>query len=146
MGYVSCDDVRAMQKQINSYRSDLGTSIDLLKSPGLFNKDSGKWESHELGNLGPRSVLAWRDLGDRCSQFEEESCYVGVFAGTQYDRGRKLLTELDGWRDYLSSISAPSLPDPVEVPKSDVSILSAAGGVMPLLLIVGAAFLLHEAR
>lgn len=143
VGLVSCDDVRALQKRINSYRSALGTSIDLLKSPGVWNAATKKWESRELGGVGPRSTPAWTALGERCSQYEEESCTLGLFAGSQFDRGRALVTELDGWRDFLASVSAPSLPDPVPTPASDVSL---AGGIGWGLAAIVAVLVLREIR
>jgi hypothetical protein len=133
---ISCDDVHALQKRINGYRTDLATSIDLLNSPGLYSKETDKYEPRPLGNLGPRSAVAWRDVMDRCNQFEEEACVVGLFASKQFDRGRDLVTELDGWRDYLATIQAPSLPTPVEVPHSSLDLLGAAGWGLAALIVL----------
>jgi hypothetical protein len=141
VGLVSCDDVQDLQKQVNTYRTRLGDSIDALTSPGVWNKATSKWEPRPLGNVGPHGATAWRDLGDRASHFEEESCILGIAAGSQFDRGRALITELDGWRDYLASIEAPELPAPVVVPHADVSIF---GGVSIGLALVLGFLLLHE--
>jgi hypothetical protein len=131
VGIVSCDDVRALQKQINAYRSSLGDSLDALSAD-------------MKGTVGPRGTLAWKELGERCSQFEEESCTLGLFAGSQYDRGAALIKELDGWRDWLASVKAPSLPEPVPVPHSDVSLFGAAFNASTLLIALAALYLLKR--
>jgi hypothetical protein len=116
VGLVSCDDVRAMQTRIKQYRDGLQASAGKLPSDKALDYHGGE-----------RSVQAWADLVERCVRFEAESCHVGLFAGSQYDRGRELVTELDAWRDHLSSVDAPDLPAPVPVPKSDVSLLGGVG-------------------
>jgi hypothetical protein len=137
VGIVSCDDVTQIQARVNAYRTQLEDSIDQLPA------------DRKLGGVGAHSTQAWMALRERCNLFEEESCTLGLFAGSQYDRGRGLIEELDGWRDYLATpaVSAPNLPDPVSVPKSDVSLFSAAGDTMTnvLLLAIGF-FVVRELR
>jgi hypothetical protein len=129
VGIATCDDVRALQKQVNAYRSALGDSWDAL--PATMK-----------GTTGPHGSIAFSSLGERCSLFEEESCTLGLFAGGQMDRGRALIGELDAWRDWLASVKAPDLPAPAVTPKSDVSLFETAlsGGTM--LLVALAAFAL----
>ena len=136
VGLVSCDDVRAMQKGIADQRDELQTAM-----AGLIGKGWTMPYHNEA-----RSSQTWADLVGQCSGFEQESCYIGLFAGTQYDRGRQLVTDLDGWRDWLAAQKAPSgevadVPAPVPIPKSDVGL---AGGIGLALAAVVAIVLLHE--
>lgn len=149
---VSCDDVRALQKQVNAYHAALDDSIAQMHSPGIYNAQTGTWEARDLGGTGERSSIVWRDLLDRCSQYEEESCTIGLFAGSQFDRGRALIVELDGWRDWLAGQRAATnpqtqstwtVPAPVAVPQSDVGI---AGGLAWAAAAVIGILLLREMR
>lgn len=130
MGIVSCDDVEAMQTRIHDYRESLQASMGKMPA--------GKGIDYHGGE---HSVQAWADLVGRCSHFEQESCFVGLFAGSQYDRGRELVKELDDWHDYLTSVDAPDLPAPVPIPKSDVSLLGGMGWGLAL---VAAILVLRE--
>jgi hypothetical protein len=121
VGIATCDDVVLLQKQVNTYRNALSDSWDALPAD-------------QKGTTGPHGSIALTALGERCSLFEEESCLLGIFAGAQMDRGRALITELDGWRDWLSSAGAPSLPAPVVVPHASASVFETAVDAIPMVL------------
>jgi len=131
VGLVSCDDVRALQKQVNTYRSALGDSWDGLPAD-------------KKGTSGPHGSIAFSALGERCSLFEEESCTLGILAGSQMDRGRALITELDTWRDWLASVKAPDLPAPVVTPKSDVSVFESLASSGTMLLALAGLYLMSK--
>lgn len=131
VGIVSCDDIKALQLRINQYRSALGTSFEQLPAD-------------QKGTTGPHGELAWKALTDRCAQYENEECYLGLFAGSQFDRGRALVTELDGWRDWLASIKAPSLPEPVPVPHAQASLFGATANMGVLLAVLAGLYILKK--
>jgi hypothetical protein len=131
VGIVSCDDVKSMQTQTHDYRASLQASIDAAAAAG----------KPLAADNTPRSVQQWADLVGRTVLFENETCLVGIFAGSQFDRGRGLIGELDGWRDFLASSRgglgpAPGLPAPVPVPASDVSLFGGIGQMGLLLAAV----------
>jgi hypothetical protein len=124
VGIVSSDDVRELQSKIRSYQSDLQHSIDAAAQEGK------PLDYHP----GPRSIVAWGDLSGRVETYVDESPST-LFAGSQYDCGRGLITEQDGWRDYLASQRggigpAPDVPSPVPVPAADVSVFGGIGMVV----------------
>jgi hypothetical protein len=128
VGIVSSDDVRELQQKIRDYEADLQHSIDTAAQQGK------PLDYHP----GPRSIVAWGDLAGRVETYVNESPST-LFAGSQYDRGRGILTEQDGWRDYLASQRgglgpAPDVPSPVPVPSSDVSVFGGIGMVVAAVL------------
>jgi hypothetical protein len=136
VGLVSCDDVKAMQTSIATYRAELQASM-----AGLIAKGWSMPYHNEA-----KSSQTWADLVGACVGFEGESCLVGLFAGTQYDRGRQLITELDAWRDWLAAQKAPSgatadVPEPVPVPKSDVGLAGGLGMALAAVIVI---MVLHE--
>jgi hypothetical protein len=114
---------------VNTYRSALSDSWDQLPAD-------------QKGATGPHGSIALTALGEKCSLFENESCYLGILAGSQMDRGRALISELDTWRDWLSSVNAPSLPAPVVVPHAQASVFEAAADAIPMAVVALIAFLL----
>jgi hypothetical protein len=143
VGLVSCDDVKDLQEQVTAYQATLAATV------AAFIR--GGW--HMPYDNGPHSSQAWADLAGRCERYLQESCTLGLFAGSQFDRGRSLVTSLDAWRDYLASelknvkpetgMPMPTVPAPVPVPKSDVSLM---GGMGLGLAAVVAILVLHELR
>jgi hypothetical protein len=126
-----------MQQKIAAYRAQLQASMNALTDKG--------WA---LPTTGARSVVTWGVMLDEARTFEAERCVLGLFAGTQFDRGRGIVTDLDAWRDWLatqktSDGSTVSVPDPMPVPHSDVGLF---GGVGTLLAIVAGIFVLRELR
>lgn len=131
VGVVTCADVVALQSKVNTYRTAIEDALDALPADAK-------------GNTGPHGMPAWMGLRERCNLFEEETCTLGLFAGGQHDRGAALISELDGWRDWIAATNeivkqkggtpAP-LPDPVAVPKSDVSWLGEAENIGMMALV-----------
>jgi hypothetical protein len=140
VGILTCEDVQDLQKRINAYRVGLEDSIDALPA------------DRKLSGVGPRSQQAWTALRDRCNTYEDETCWAGalgpLFVGSQFDRGKALVTELDGWRDYLASLAVPAvtstLPAPIPTPKSDVSLFGAVENVGLLLAGIAVLYLLKR--
>jgi hypothetical protein len=130
IGLVSSGEVRDLQDKIRNYQADLQHSVDAAATAG-----------HGLDyHPGPRSIVTWGDLAGRVESYVDESPST-LFAGAQYDRGRALLTEQDGWRDYLASPRggagpAPDVPAPVAVPASDVGLLGGFSGVLVAILAI----------
>ena len=138
VGLVSCDDVKSIQIQIQTYRNALQAAMAALIAKG--------WSMPYHNE--PQSSQTWSDLVGLCADFEMESCWVGLFAGSQFDRGRSLITKLDTWRDWLAKQKGPkgetvAIPEPVPVPQSDVSLLGGAGAVLALVAVI---LVLHELR
>ena len=145
-GMVGPADIRALQTRVHDYRSALQVTVDRLATSGApLPMDNSKW-----------SIQSWADIIGRATHFEGESTneinpFAHIYAGSTYERGRQLVTELDAWRDQLASRAAampPSstmpkvpVPDPIEVPKADVSLFEGIGSGM--LMLVGL-FLLSQ--
>ena len=132
---VGPDDVRVLQDKIATYRFALQGSINLTPAPGLPEQ-------------GVFSQTAWLDLVERCKAFEAEGAssynpFAYLYSGTQYERGRQLIIELDKWRDELANRKAPNVPEPVPVPHSDIGL---AGGLGFALAAIVAVLALRELR
>jgi len=130
VGIVTQDDVRALQIKVSDYFAELQAVIADAANKGDFLPDHNE----------PRSVQTWADLAGRVDEYTHESPAF-VFTGGQYDRGRDLVGELDGWRDYLASKREgqgpmPNVPPPLPIPHSDVSIFGGMGGILALVVAV----------
>lgn len=136
VGYASTEEVAALQTKVHDYAAQLQAVIDAQAAAGKGLDIHG----------GPHSIQAWGDLAGRVAAFVSQPP-AHFFTGGQWELGRGLVTELDGWRDYLASVGAPNVPDPVPVPQAQTSLLEAGGtGIgLGLALLVGL-LLLHETR
>jgi hypothetical protein len=136
VGLVSCDDVHALQAQVTAYRGQLVTVSATLQTNGWMFP----------GDDPAHSAQAWVQLGNACDAYADESCTLSLFAGSQFDRGRALITQLDAWRDFYAQQKAPrgapvAIPAPVVAPKSDVGVFDELG---PALIVVGLFLLWRE--
>jgi hypothetical protein len=137
-GMIGPADVHALQTRVHDYASALQVTVDrLAASAAPLPLDNSKW-----------SIQSWGDLAGRVSSFESESTnavnpFAHIYAGSTYERGRQLITELDAWRDELARRAAavpPSpnmppvpVPAPVDVPRAEVSLFESMGsGVLML--------------
>jgi len=130
-------DIRALQTRVRDYRSSLQVTVDRLAMAGApLPLDNSKW-----------SIQAWGDIVGRSTTFEGESTnevnpFAHIYAGSTYERGRQLVTELDAWRDELARRAgalpptAPKVPvpDPVDVPKAEVSLFEGIGSAALVLV------------
>lgn len=135
VGLVGPDDVRTLQTKVHDYRVALQASVD---------RAAGTPAALPLSGAG--SIADWADLVGRCSSFESESesgPLAYLYAGSAYDRGRELISELDKWRDTLDARKAPNVPSPIPVPHSDVGL---AGGIGMVLAAVVVFMVLREFR
>lgn len=125
VGLVGPDDVKTLQTKVHDYRASLQASVDAAAGTPAALPLTGVW-----------SIASWGDVVGRCTQFENESTsgpLAYLYAGSAYDRGRELITELDKWRDQLATHNAPNVPAAVPVPSSD---LGLAGGIGMVLVAV----------
>jgi hypothetical protein len=134
---VGPDDVRDLQAKVTSYYGQILVALDNLRRGGTNLLATGKFTD-----------AAWDELTTREAAFAAESSsevnpLAYVYAGSAYDRGRGLLTELDAWRDELDSLKAPGVPPPIVVPNADLGI---TGGIGLALLAVVAFMALREFR
>ena len=116
MGIATSDDVRSLQLRISDYFAQLQAIIADAVAKGWVMPYHNE----------PRSAQTWADLAGRVDEYTHESP-AWVFTGEQYDRGRALVTELDGWRDWLAAQKVPNVPAPLPVPQSELSIPGAIG-------------------
>lgn len=136
VGLVGPNDVKALQTKVHDYRAALQVSVDAAAKAGNpLPLDQSQF-----------SIQAWGDLVGRCSDFENESTseinpMAYILAGSQYDRGRELIQDLDTFRDHLAAQKAPNVPAPVAVPNSD---LGFAGGLGFALAAIVAIMVLRE--
>ncbi len=135
VGMVGPDDIRDLQTKVTSYHGQILVALDNLRRAGTNLPTSGKFTD-----------AAWDELTKREEAFNAESSselnpLAYLYAGSAYDRGRAILTELDAWRDELDSLKAPGVPPPVEVPGADFGI---AGGYGMLLLVAVALYAMRE--
>jgi hypothetical protein len=138
VGLVGPHDVQELQTKVKAYHESLLVAVDdIVRAGKPFPNDGSTF-----------SKQAWDELSEREAQFEAESSgawnpLAYLYSGSAYERGRRLISELDAWRDHLASLAQGmpdakiSVPDPIPVPHSDLGI---AGG-MGLALVAFVAFL-----
>ena len=137
VGIVTPTDVKTLQTKVRDYHAQLQASVD--RAAGTASA---------LPLAGDFSVAAWGDLAGRVSRFLDESTsevnpLAYVHAGSAYDEGRDLVTELDRWRDELARRGAPAVPAAMPIPKTELGLGEGLGLAAVLL---AALFLWHESR
>jgi hypothetical protein len=137
VGIVTPTDVKTLQTKVRDYHAQLQASVDRAAgTPAALPLE------------GDFSAAAWGDLSGRVSQFLDESSsevnpLAYVHAGSAYDEGRDLVTELDRWRDALADRKAPGVPPAMPVPRTELGLGESLGlGVM----LLAALFLWHESK
>jgi hypothetical protein len=131
VGLVGPHDVQELQSKVKAYHELLLVAVDdVVRQGKTFPADGSTF-----------SKQAWDDLSEREAQFVAESSAAWnpmayLYSGSSYERGRKLIVELDAWRDHLASLvqtlpeatrAKVTVPDPVAVPHSDLGIAGGLG-------------------
>jgi hypothetical protein len=122
VGLVGPNDVRDLQTKVRSYHESILVSLD------SWVRQGNKLDA----STGPFSQGAWDALTKREEAFLAESVaewnpLAYVLAGSAYERGREILTDLDSWRDHLAGMKAPQVPEPIAVPHADLGIAGGLG-------------------
>lgn len=136
VGLVGPSDVRDLQRKVRPYFDALEQAITKLQPPLPLDQSTF-------------SGQAWVQTSERTAAFLNEEMtsdlnpLAYILAGSAYERGRQVIDNLDGWRDYLSSRKAPNVPDPVPVPHAD---LGLAGGIGFALAAIVAILVLRDLK
>src|SRR5271170_7954886 len=143
VGLVGPDDVSALQSKVRAYHEQLLVALDNLNTAWATGPQK---TGAPLPTTGKFTAATWDDLSSRVATFVAESSnelnpMAYLYAGSAYDRGRGLVTELDTWRDELASLGASGVPVAMPVPASDLGI---TGGIGMLALAVLAFMFMRE--